>query len=83
MANERFLKERKAIWIQRRFRDKEALIKVAKSQAAALGIRGKIIVVDIGNYNPDLDGQSVVVEFGREYTPSGSGRRELRKIDAG
>lgn len=80
MADDRFLKERKGLFIRGKFRDKEGLIKVAKSQAQQLGIRGKIIVVDIGNYNPDLDGQSVVVEFfGSEYKSPGSGRKSLRK----
>lgn len=70
MASESLLKERKAVWIKGKFRDKEALIKIAKSVAAEMGIKGKIIVVDIGNYNLDLDGQSVVVEFGSEYNAS-------------
>jgi len=79
MVAERFLRECKGLFIRGKFRDKEELIKVAKSQARALGMKGKIIVVDIGHYNSDLDGQSIIVESGREYNPPGSGSRGLTK----
>lgn len=76
----------KALLIKGQFRDKEELIKVAKAETKkAFGVSGKIRVIEIEGYKEHLNGQVVVVEFefGREYTPSGSGRRELRKIDAG
>ena len=77
MAGLDFQKRTKGFFIKGKFPDKEQLIKVAKSQAARLGAKGKIIVVDIGPYNPELQGQSVVVEFGSESTPSG--RRQQAK----
>jgi len=71
MASQNFLKKRKSLWIQGQFRDKEQLIRVAKSQAAGLGMTGKIVVIDIGDYKTDLNGQSVTLESGCEYTTSG------------
>ncbi len=80
MAENRFLKERKGLFIRGKFLDKEKLIKVAKSQAKALGLKGKIVVVDLGNYNPEIEGQAVVVEFlGSGYNTPGSGSKSLRR----
>jgi len=73
MASQNFLKIRKSLLIKGKFWDKEELIKVAKSAAVDIGAKGKIIVVDIGPYNSELKGQSVVVEFGCGYKTSGSG----------
>ena len=78
MADPRFLKELKGMFIKGRFWDKEELIKVAKSQAEKLGLRDKITVVDLGPYKPDLDGQNVVVE-GSGYNSLGGRRKSLRK----
>lgn len=80
MTENRFLKERKGLFIQGKFRDIEALIKVAKSQAKAIGLRGKIIVVHIGNYNPQIEGQPVIVESsGSEYNTPGGRSKSLRR----
>lgn len=81
MAENRFLKERKGLFIRGKFRDKEKLIKVTKSQAKAIGLRGKIVVVDIGNYNPEIEGQAVVVESsGGECNTPGRGARARQDI---
>jgi len=80
MAEFRFLKKRKGLFIRGKFLDKEKLIKVAKSQAKALGLKGKIVVVDIGNYKPEIEGQAVVVEsLGSGYNTPGSRSKSLRK----
>ncbi|MDH5690605.1 MAG: hypothetical protein OEY81_04160 [Candidatus Bathyarchaeota archaeon] len=80
MAENRFLKERKGLFIRGKFLDKEKLIKVAKSQAKALGLKGKIVVLDLGNYNPEIEGQAVVVEsLGSGYNTPGSGSKSLRR----
>jgi hypothetical protein len=79
MAENRFLKERKGLFIRGKFLDKEKLIKVAKSQAKALGLKGKIVVLDLGNYNPEIEGQTVVVEsLGSRYNALGSGSKSPR-----
>jgi len=80
MASQNFLKKTKGFFIKGKFWDKEQLIKVAKSQAVRLGAKGKITVVDIGPYISELEGQSVVVEYGCECTTSGSGgqRQKIR-----
>ena len=68
---------RKAVWIKGKFLDVEELIKVAKSQAAKMGMKGKIIVVDPGKYDPVLDGQPVVLDaFGGGYNTPGSGSKK-------
>ena len=72
MASLNFRKTRKSLLIKGKFWDKEQLIKVAKSAAVRLGAKGKIVVVDIGVYNPDVGGQSVAVEYGCAYKTSGS-----------
>jgi hypothetical protein len=80
MADDRFMRERKGLFIRGKFLDKEKLIKVAKSQAKALGMKGKIVVIDIGNYNQEIEGQTVVVESsGSEYNTPGSGRKRFRR----
>ena len=80
MAAERFQKRQKALLIKGRFHDKEELIKVAKSVAAEmLGNKAKISVVNIGVYIPDIDGQTIVVEFGCGYNAPGGRRKSLRR----
>lgn len=71
-------RRRKALFIKG-FHDAEKLIKIAKSEAAKIGMRGKIVVIDLGHYNPVLDGQAVVVEeTGGEYNTLGGGSKSLR-----
>ena len=54
------------------FHHSEKLIKIAKSEASKISMRGKIAVMDLGQYNPSLDGQAVVVEeAGGEYSALG------------
>ncbi|MCK4474217.1 hypothetical protein KAU30_00135 [Candidatus Bathyarchaeota archaeon] len=77
MAGQDFQKKTKGLFIKGKFPDKEQLIKVAKGQAARLGAKGRVVVVDIGPYNSELEGQSVVVEYGSEYATSG--RRQQAK----
>jgi hypothetical protein len=65
--------KRKAIFIKGFF-DAECLIRIAKSEAAKTGLHGKITVLDLGYYNPQIEGQAVIVEeVGSEYTAAGSG----------
>lgn len=65
-------RKRKALFIKGFFKDVENLIKVAKSEAAKMGMKGRILVLDIGHYNPILNGQAVVVEeAGGEYNAQG------------
>jgi hypothetical protein len=65
--------KRKALFIKG-FHDAEKLIKIAKCEAAKTGLRGKINVLDLGHYNPQFEGQAVIVEeVGSEYTVAGSG----------
>ncbi len=52
----------KALFIKGFYKDVEKLIKIAKSEAAKIGMKGKIAVLDIGHYNPTLNGQAVIVE---------------------
>lgn len=80
MAADRFTKKIKSVWVKGKFADKEELIRVAKNQAKAIGLRGTFKVVDIGDYIADRDGQSVAIEgFGREYDAPGGRRRELTR----
>jgi hypothetical protein len=71
--------KRKALFIKGFF-DVERLVKIAKSEAAKTGLRGKINVIELGHYNPKIDGQAVIVEeSGSEYTAAGSGSPRTRK----
>jgi hypothetical protein len=70
-------RKRKALFIKG-FYEAENLIKIAKSEASKMGMKGKIAVLDLGNYNPRLDGQAVVVEeAGGEYTAAGGGSKRI------
>jgi hypothetical protein len=69
-------RKRKALFIKG-FYEAENLIKIAKSEASKVGMKGKIAVLDLGNYNPRLDGQAVIVEeVGSEYNTVGGAARE-------
>lgn len=69
--------KRKALFIKG-FYDAEKLIHIAKCEAAKLGLKGRISVLDLGHYNPKIDGQAVVVEeAGSEYTVAGSGNKKI------
>ena len=71
--------KRKALFIKGFF-DAEGLIRIAKSEAAKTGLRGKINVLELGHYNPKIDGQAVIVEeSGSEYTAAGSGSTRTRR----
>lgn len=73
-------KKRKALFIKGFFNDVEKLIKIAKSEAVKTGMKGRIAVLDIGHYNPVLNGQAVVVEeAGGEYNAQGGREQEPRK----
>lgn len=73
-------RKRKALFIKGFFNDVEKLIKVAKSEAAKMGMKGKIAVLDIGHYNPVLNGQAIIVEeAGGEYNAQGGREQEPRK----
>ncbi|MEM3628638.1 MAG: hypothetical protein QXQ94_11350 [Candidatus Bathyarchaeia archaeon] len=73
-------KKRKALFIKGFFNDVEKLIKVAKSEAAKMGMKGRIAVLDIGHYNPLLNGQAVVVEeAGSEYNAQGGRSKSQEK----
>jgi len=68
-------RKRKALFIKG-FHNAEKLVKIAKSEASKIGMRGKIIVMDIGQYNPALNGQAVIIEeVGCEYNAPGGGSR--------
>jgi hypothetical protein len=70
-------KKRKALFIKG-FHDAEKLIRIAKSEASKMGLRGKIIVLELGHYNPTLNGQAVIVEeAGREYNAPSGGSIDL------
>jgi len=72
-------KKRKGLFIKG-FHDAEKLIKIAKSEASKIGMRGKIIVVNLGHYNPALNGQAVIVEeAGSEYTVPGGGSKSSKR----
>jgi hypothetical protein len=65
--------KRKALFIKG-FHDAEKLIRIAKCEAAKTGLKGKISVIDLGHYLPQVEGQAVIVEeVGSEYTVAGSG----------
>jgi hypothetical protein len=65
--------KRKALFIKG-FHDAEKLIRIAKCEAAKTGLKGKINVIDLGHYLPQIEGQAVIVEeVGSEYTVAGSG----------
>jgi hypothetical protein len=65
--------KRKALFIKG-FHDAEKLIKIAKCEAAKTGLKGKINVLDLGHYLPQIEGQAVIVEeVGSEYAVAGSG----------
>lgn len=71
--------KRKALFIKGFF-DAERLIRIAKAEAAKTGLHGKINVLELGHYNPKIDGQAVIVEeSGSEYTVAGSGNPRTRK----
>ena len=70
--------KRKALFIKGFF-DAERLIRIAKAEAAKTGLHGKINVLELGHYNPKIDGQAVIVESGSEYTTAGSGSPRTRK----
>ena len=71
--------KRKALFIKG-FLDAERLIKIAKAEATKTGLKGKINVLELGHYNPKIDGQAVIVEeSGSEYTAAGSGSPRTRK----
>jgi hypothetical protein len=71
--------KRKALFIKGFF-DAERLIRIAKSEAAKTGLQGKINVLELGHYNPKIDGQAVIVEeSGSEYTAAGRGSPRSRK----
>ncbi|HDQ05964.1 MAG TPA: hypothetical protein ENN36_04485 [Candidatus Bathyarchaeota archaeon] len=71
--------KRKALFIKGFF-DAERLIRIAKSEAVKTGLRGKINVIELGHYNPKIDGQAVIVEeSGSEYKAAGSGSPRSRK----
>ena len=71
--------KRKALFIKGFF-DAERLIRIAKAEAAKTGLHGKINILEIGHYNPKIDGQAVIVEeSGSEYTVAGSGNPRTRK----
>lgn len=66
-------RKRKALFIKG-FYEAENLIKIAKSEASKMGMKGKIAVLELGHYNPRLDGQAVIVEeAGSEYAAAGGG----------
>ena len=47
-----------------------------KSETAKMGMRGRIAVLEIGHYNPLLNGQAVIVEeAGGEYKAPGGGSK--------
>jgi len=65
--------KRKALFIKG-YHDAENIIKIAKSEATKTGLKGRISVIDIGHYIPQIQGQAVIVEeTGCEYTAAGSG----------
>lgn len=69
---------RKALFIKG-FHDAEQLIRIAKCEAAKTGLKGKISVVSIGNFVPQIQGQAVIVEeVGSEYGAAGSGSLRSR-----
>lgn len=71
-------RKRKALFIKG-FYDAEKLIKIAKSEASKMGLRGKIIVLELGHYNSALNGQAVIVEeTGGECNAPGGGSTRLR-----
>ncbi len=71
--------KRKALFIKGFF-DVERLVRIAKCEAAKTGLRGKINVIELGHYNPRIDGQAVIVEeSGSEYMAAGSGSPRTRK----
>jgi hypothetical protein len=73
-------RKRKALFIKG-FYDAENLIKIAKSEASRMGMKGRIAVLDVGQYNSRLDGQAVVVEeAGCEYAAAGSGSERISSI---
>jgi len=75
----RFERRRKALFIKGFYDDVEKLIKIAKSEAAKMGMRGRIAVLEIGHYNPLLNGQAVIVEeAGGEYRAPGWREQEPR-----
>ncbi len=70
--------KRRALFIKG-FLDAEHLIKIAKSEAAKTGFKGKISVVNIGQFIPQIEGQAVIVEeVGSEYEAAGSGSLRFR-----
>lgn len=71
---------RKALFIKG-FHEPEHLIRIAKSEAAKTGLKGKISVLDLGHYIPQIQGQAVIVEeVGSEYTTAGSGSPSDRQL---
>ena len=69
--------KRKALFVKG-FYDAEKLIRIAKAEASKMGLRGKISVLDLGHYNPKIEGQAVIVEeAGSEYTVAGSGNKKF------
>ena len=72
---------RKALFIKG-FHDAEHLIRIAKSEAAKIGLTGKICVLDLGHYIPQIQGQAVIVEeVGSEYAAAGSGSLRNRPMN--
>ena len=71
--------KRKALFIKG-YLDAEHLIKIAKAEATKTGLKGKINVLELGHYNPKIDGQAVIIEeTGSEYTAVGSNSPRTRK----
>ncbi len=69
---------RKALFIKGLL-DAEHLVRIAKSEAVKTGFKGKISVVNIGQYIPQIEGQAVIVEeIGSEYGAEGSGSLRFR-----
>jgi len=76
----RIERKRKALFIKGFYNDVEKLIKITKSEASKIGMKGKIVVLDVGHYNPTLNGQAVIVEeVGGEYNAPGGGSKSIRK----
>jgi len=73
--------KRKALFIKG-FHDAEHLIRIAKSEAAKTGLKGKISVLDLGHFIEHLEGQAVIVEeVGSEYAAVGSGSLRPRNTN--
>lgn len=74
-----FERRRKALFIKGSYDDVEKIIKIAKNEAVKLGMRGRITVLEIGHYNPLLNGQAVIVEeAGGEYRAPRWREQELK-----